>query len=315
MIRIDLLAQNNLLIFIKTSLYMNNIIRFGACVLALILLKSCTVVRQDEVAVKRTLGRIKPKVYGSGVVFFNPFLSTIIKTPIRTVNLAVSQGLPSKEGLTVKSEISILYKIKNDELSKILREVGLNFESVLIFPVFRSSAADICAQYFAKDMHSAKRSEIENEIKKRMMQILAPKGFEIEEVLMKSIELPPGLSKAIEEKLNAEQLAQQMEFVTDKERREAERKVIQANAEKEVQIIAAEAEKRKRELEAEGKANAIVIEAEAQKKANDLLNSNLTPMIIKLKSIEAFQQLSTSSNSKVIITDGKTPFLSLPDVK
>jgi regulator of protease activity HflC (stomatin/prohibitin superfamily) len=148
-----------------------------------------------------------------------------------------------------------------------------------------------------------------------MMQILAPKGFEIEEVLMKSIELPPGLSRAIEEKLNAEQLAQQMEFVTDKERREAERKVIQANAEKEVQIIAAEAEKRKRELEAEGKANAIVIEAEAQKKANDLLNSNLTPMIIKLKSIEAFQQLSTSSNSKVIITDGKTPFLSLPDMK
>lgn len=276
---------------------------------------ACTVVRQDEVAVKRTFGRVKPKIYSSGVIFFNPFISTVIKTPIRTVNLAVTQGLPSKEGLTVKSEISILYKIKNDELNRILRDVGLDFENVLIFPVFRSAAADICAQFFAKDMHSAKRSEIEAEIKKRMMQTLGPKGFEIEEVLMKSIELPAGLSRAIEEKLNAEVAAQQMEFVTEKERREAERKVIQANAEKQVQIIAAEAEKRKIELEAEGKANALRIEAEGQKKANDLLNSNLTPQIIKLKSIEAFQNLSTSPNAKVIITDGKTPFLSLPDVK
>lgn len=282
---------------------------------AALVLTSCAVIRQDEVAVKRTFGRVKPKIYGSGVVFFNPFISTVIKTPIRTVNLAVTQGLPSKEGLTVKSEISILYKIKNDELNRILRDVGLDFENVLIFPVFRSAAADICAQFFAKDMHSAKRSEIEGEIKKRMMQTLGPKGFEIEEVLMKSIELPAGLSRAIEEKLNAEVAAQQMEFVTEKERREAERKVIQANAEKQVQIIAAEAEKRKIELEAEGKANALRIEAEGQKQANDLLNSNLSPQIIKLKSIEAFQNLSTSPNAKVIITDGKTPFLSLPDVK
>jgi regulator of protease activity HflC (stomatin/prohibitin superfamily) len=57
------------------------------------------------------------------------------------------------------------------------------------------------------------------------------------------------------------------------------------------------------------------LEAEGQKKANDLLNQNITPNILKMKSIEAFEALSKSGNSKIIITDGKTPFMSLPDLK
>jgi regulator of protease activity HflC (stomatin/prohibitin superfamily) len=300
----------------KIKIRMKSILKpISMALLATMLLGSCTVVRQDEVAVKRKLGRVKDKVYGSGPVVFNPFLVKVIRTPIRTVNLAVSQGLPSREGLTVQSDISILYRVQPDKLKMVIQQVGLNYEQVLIFPVFRSAAADICAKFDAKDMHSAKRAEIEKQIKERMMFTLNGKGFEIEEVLMKSISLPPGLTKAIEEKLNAEQEAQRMEFVKDRERKEADRKIIQANADKETQIIAAEAVKRKIELEAEGRANALRIEAEGQKKANEFLNANLSPMILKLKSIEAFEQLSKSNNSKVIITDGKTPFLSLPDMK
>jgi len=278
-------------------------------------LSSCTIVKQDEVGVKRKLGRIKDRIYGPGPIFFNPFLATIIKTPIRTINLATTLGLPSREGLTVQAEISILYRLKNDKLKTVIQEVGLDFEDVLIFPVFRSAAADICARFDAKDMHSSKRSEIEKQIKARMMTVLDGKGFEIEEVLMKSISLPVGLSRAIEEKLNSEQEAQRMEFVKDREKREAERKIIMANGDKQAKIIAAEAMREQTEIEARGKAFALQTEAEGQKKANDLLNSNITPMILKMKSIEAFLELSKSPNSKVIITDGKTPFLSLPDIK
>jgi prohibitin 1 len=281
----------------------------------LVVLGSCTVIRQDEVGVKRRLGRITNKVYGPGPVVFNPFLSTIIKTPIRTINLATTQGLPSREGLTVNAEISILYRLKNDQFVKIMQEVGLNFEEVLIFPVFRSAAADICARFDAKDMHSSKRSIIEKDIKERMMEVLAGKGFEIEAVLMKSISLPPMLAKAIEEKMSAEQDAQRMEFLKDKEKRDAERRAIQAQGDKQAMIIAAEAQKEKMEIESRGKANSLIFEAEGQKKANELLNLNITPNILKMKSIEAFEALSKSGNAKVIITDGKTPFLSLPDVK
>jgi regulator of protease activity HflC (stomatin/prohibitin superfamily) len=128
---------------------------------------------------------------------------------------------------------------------------------------------------------------------------------------MKSIVLPAGLSKAIEEKLQAEQDAQRMEFLKDREKRDAERKLIQAEGEKNAQIVAAEAQRRKTEIEAEGRANAIKTEADAQAKANDMLNKSITPAVLKNKQIEAFQGLSRSNNTKVIITDGKTPLIGI----
>jgi prohibitin 1 len=271
----------------------------------------CRIIIQDEVGVKRTLGRINNNVLTPGPRLFNPFFSTIITVPVRTINLELNLGLPSKEGLTVNSEISILYKVKNNEVPNILRSTGLNFEEVLIKPVFRSAAADVCANFDAKDMHSAKRSVIEKEIRERMMMTLEAKGFIIESVLMKSIVLPAGLSKAIEEKLQAEQDAQRMEFLKDREKRDAERKLIQAEGEKNAQIVAAEAQRRKTEIEAEGRANAIKTEADAQAKANDMLNKSITPAVLKNKQIEAFQGLSRSNNTKVIITDGKTPLIGI----
>jgi prohibitin 1 len=88
---------------------------------------------------------------------------------------------------------------------------------------------------------------------------------------------------------------------------------IQAEGEKNAAIIQAEARKRMFEIEAEGKANAMGIEAIATRRANDTINKTLTPTILKLRQIEAFRSLSNSNNSKLIITDGKSPFLSLPD--
>ena len=93
-------------------------------------------------------------------------------------------------------------------------------------------------------MHSGERRQIESAIRKQMTEILEPRGFVIDNVLMKSIRLP---------------------------------------------------------------------EALAVKKANDTINKTLTPTILKLRQIEAFKSLSNSNNSKLIITDGKTPFLSLPE--
>jgi len=275
-------------------------------------LTSCATILQDEVAVKRTLGKLNNDIYHSGLRLYNPFLSRMIRVPINTINLEINVGLPSKEGLTVQSEISILYKVKTSEVHNILKYTGLNYQGVLILPVFRSASADVCSEFDAKDMHSAKRSQIENKIKERMMQVLESKGFIIEAVLLKSITLPQGLSRAIEEKLQAEQDAQRMEFLKDRERKEAERKVLQAEGDKNSKIIAAEGQKRILELEAEGRANAIKIEADANAKANDMLEKSLTPQILKFKQIDAFRNLATSPNTKTIITDGKTPLIGLP---
>ena len=295
---------------------------------------SCAIIRQGEVGVKSTLGRVSSTPLAEGPRGYNPFVSRVIRLSLRTENLEVSLPLPSKEGLTIQAEISILYSIQAALAPEIIQKIGMNYEQAVILPVFRSSAADVTARFFAKDMHSGERSVIEREIRDRMDSLLVGKGFVIENVLMKSIRLPAGLSKSIEEKLQAEQDAQRMEFIKEREQRDAERRFIQAKGERDAQIIAAEAQKRVAELraegqaativieaEAKGKANiiqaeaqakAVIVEAEAQAKANDELNKSLSPSVLRLRSIEAFEKVSTSNNTKTIITNDKTPFLGMP---
>lgn len=237
---------------------------------------SCTVIRPGEVGVKSRFGKLSPNIKEAGLVGYNPFTSRVTKVPIRTVNQEVKLSLPSKEGLTIESEISILYSIEKNKVPFILEDIGANYERVLILNVFRSASADVTAQYMAKDMHSGMRSMIESEIQDRMHESLRERGFVVERVLMKSISLPAELSRAIERKLKAEQEAQQMEYVLDRERKEAERRKIEAEGTREAQMILAE---------------------------------GLVREIIELRSIEAFMELAKSPNTKIIITDGKTPYL------
>jgi regulator of protease activity HflC (stomatin/prohibitin superfamily) len=244
-----------------------------------LLASSCTIVRQGEVGVKRTLGRIKSEPLQEGVQVYNPLLTRVIKVPTRTNNMEVRVPLPSKEGLTVQSEVSILYRVDGKLAPKIVEQIGQNYEDVVIMPVFRSAVADVSSRYYAKDMHSGQRTEIETAIRQLMTQQLKERGLTVESVLLKSISLPPGLSKAIEEKLEAEQDAQRMQFVLDKERQEAKRRFI---------------------------------EAEGVRDAQKVINEGLTPMLIRFKAIEAFNKLSTSPNTKIIITNGETPLMMSP---
>jgi regulator of protease activity HflC (stomatin/prohibitin superfamily) len=163
----------------------------------------------------------------------------------------------------------------------VLQTIGPEYRAI-IASVFRSASADVCSQFFAKDMHSGKRADIEEAIRQKMDGNLKEKGIIIEAVLMKSIQLPNRLSTSIEQKLQAEQDAMRMVFVLEQSRLEAERKIIEATGERDAQLILAE---------------------------------GLTPEIIKIRSIEAFEKFSTSINSKLIITDGKAPFLIQPDDK
>ena len=243
---------------------------------ASILLSGCAVVRPGEVGIKVTLGKIKEKIHQPGVVGFNPFVSQVQRMPTRTVNREVKLNLPSKEGLNVSAEISILYHITPDMAAKVLSEVGRDYEEVLILSVFRSAAADVSARFMAKELHSGQRSVIEEEIRGHMDSIVANRGFKIESVLLKSISLPAGLYSAIENKLEAEQIVKRKEFELQQEEVEAARKRI---------------------------------EAAGVRDAQKILSEGLTPSIIQWRSLEVLQQLSSSPNAKTIITDGKAPVL------
>lgn len=249
--------------------------------LLVFLTTSCAVIRPGEAGVRQKLGKLDTKVTTQGTVFFNPLTTRVIKESIQTNNLKLALRIPSKEGLSVDSEISILYRLEVGMLPTVLENIGPNYKDVMS-AVFRSASSDVCSQFFAKDMHSGKRADIEEAIKSKMEGTLTPQGIIIEAVLMKSIQLPLGLSRSIEQKLQAEQDAMRMEFILQQERLEAQRKII---------------------------------EAEGTRDAQKILSEGLTPAIIQIRSIEAFIELSKSANSKVIITDGKTPYLIGSDQK
>ena len=243
---------------------------------AALFLSSCAVIRPGEVGVKQTLGKLNDQPVEEGVRFFNPFTTTFIRVPIRTTNVEQTLLLPSKEGLTITAEVSVLYNIEKDQAPNIIKDIGKNYERNVLINTLRSAAANISAEYFAKDMHSTRRSEIERSIQDKMNEVLSEKGFDIQAVLLKSINLPDRLSSAIEDKLRAEQQFQEMEFVVQRELKEADRKRA---------------------------------EAEGIRDAQAIINQGLTPLLIKYQSIQAFRELSRSNNAKIIITDGKAPIM------
>ncbi len=238
-------------------------------------LSSCVVVRPGEVGVKQRLGKLVGNPRGQGLLFVGP-AATVLKVPIRTVNREVRLSLPSKEGLNVNAEISILYHIKQESVKTVIEDVGKNYEQTLILSTFRSAAADVSSRFYAKDLHSGNRATIEEDIRVRMTNILEGRGFIIENILLKSISLPSGLYQAIENKLRAEQEAQQMQFVLQREKSEAERRRIEAEGIRDAQLI---------------------------------IKEGITSENIEWKSLEVLRELASSPNAKIIITDGKTPAL------
>ena len=150
----------------------------------------CATVRQGDVGVKRTLGRIDPEPMGPGVRLINPLVTRVIRVPVRTVNLELGLDLPSREGLNVRSELSILYRVRPADAPRVISDVGPDYERALILAVFRSAAADVTARYMAKDMHSGSRGAIEAEIRDLLAKNLNDRGFDVEAVLLKSITLP-----------------------------------------------------------------------------------------------------------------------------
>lgn len=250
---------------------------FTSFLLLSIVFTSCSIVRPGQVGVKQRLGKIKGDVRKPGIYFINPLVTKIIKVPTRTINMPVRlENLPSKEGLSINCELAVMFKIIPEAAIKVVETIGIKHGEKVILSVLRSAAADVTAQFFAKDLHTSERKNIETAIAKKMTEILGDRGFVVEAVLLKSIQLPENLSRAIEEKLKAEQEAETMKFILEKEKQEAER---------------------------------LRIQAEGIRNAQKILSEGLSELIIKYKSLEVFEKLSQSQNTKVIITDGKTPVL------
>ncbi len=243
---------------------------------AVIALSSCTIVRPGEVGMIQKIGVIKPQPILGGSKAFNPFVTKIIKINVRVTEVYNQLIVPTKEGLSINAELSLLYHIDPDSAKAVYVRFGQNFEEVAIMTNFRATTREITAKYYATELYSTEREKIELAIKEQMIAAINKYGFIIDAVLLKDIVLPEQITKAIQNKVQAQQEAMQMEYVIQKQQKEAER---------------------------------IVVEAEGIKKAQDIINSAMTPAGLKYKYIDMMKHLSSSNNSKIIITNGEVPVM------
>ncbi|MDX2087403.1 MAG: prohibitin family protein [Kofleriaceae bacterium] len=239
------------------------------------------VIDQGEVGIRNRWGKFDTKPITPGVTFYNPFSTDIERITTRTVNVEVRVQLPSKEGLSIETEVSILYHVDAAAAPTVLGTIGPGYQNTVILSTFRSAAADVSARFFAKDMHSGERSRIEGEIQKRMVELVGPRGFVIEAVLLKSIALPAGLASSIELKLQAEQDSQRMVFELERERQQAAQRKVQAEGIRDAQLV---------------------------------VSQGLSEAVLRFEAIKALKELAQSSNAKLVITDGKTPLVMPPSM-
>jgi prohibitin 1 len=229
---------------------------------------SClTVVPAGHVGVVDFFGKVSPSTLKAGINLVNP-LARVIKMSVKTQETKAEMDVPSKEGLSVQLEVSLIYHLDPEKAAEVYRTVGRDFEHVLLEPQFRSVSRGVTAGFEAKALYTSERELLASEILDHLKKLVEPRGVAVESTPLRRVGLPQRLSQSIEEKLRAEQESQRMEFILSKERQEAERKRIEAQGIADFQTIVAR---------------------------------GISEQLLRWKGIEATEHLATSQNAKMVI--------------
>jgi len=174
-----------------------------------------------------TFGDVSSDQFEPGIHLRNPF-TDVVQYSIQTLQTWEMASVPSKEGLIVTLDVTVLYKIVPNKAYEIHKTLGKNYQDTIIVSYLRSITREITAKYEAKALYTIGRENITREIFDNLEPILVGRGIILESVLLRDLDLPDTVTSAIEQKLKAEQEAQQMQFVLQKESMEAERKRVEA---------------------------------------------------------------------------------------
>ncbi len=196
-------------------------------VVLVILFKAVVVIPAGHVGIKEFFGTVYADSLKAGIHVVNPLL-TIHKMSIRTQQLTEDAVVPSREGLAVNLDLSALFSLDPAAAPEVYKTIGLNYVTVIVVPAMRSVVRGATAEYEAKALYTAEREVLTNKMYDQLKPMLDKRGIRLEKVLLRSVKLPGILATAIEKKLEAEQQAEQMKFVLQRESQEAERKRIEA---------------------------------------------------------------------------------------
>jgi regulator of protease activity HflC (stomatin/prohibitin superfamily) len=177
----------------------------------------------------------------------------------------------SSDGLEVTIDLSVLYNVNPAKAPYILQNIGVNYEDKIVRPITRTAIRDNAVNYQAVDLYSTKRAEFQARINQTITRSFEKNGLEVQQVLIRNIALPASVKASIESKIQAEQEAQKMQFVLQKERQEADRKRVEAQGIADYQKI---------------------------------LSTGLSDKQLVYESIKAQKEIALSPNAKVIIIGG-----------
>jgi prohibitin 1 len=248
----------------------------------LVALSNCfTVIPAGNIGVIDFFGTVSDNTLKSGINFVNP-LARIVKMSVKTQEIKEVMDVPSKEGLTVQLEVSLLYHLNPEKAADVYKTVGEEYESIIIEPQFRSVTRGVTASFEAKALYTSEREHLSKLLQDEIVKATAERGITVEAAPLRRVTLPAGLSSSIEQKLQSEQESQRMQFVLTKEKQEADRKRIEAQGISDFQKI---------------------------------VNQGLNSQLLTWKGIEATEKLANSPNTKVIIVGGKDGLPLILDTK
>lgn len=232
------------------------------------------------VGVQKLFGKVQNDVLPSGLHVVNPLVDIIpvdIKTQNYTMSGVVTEGqksgddairVLSSDGLEVTIDLSVLYTVIPSEAPYILQNIGTDFDEKIVRPISRTAIRDNAVYYQAVDLYSVKREEFQQRINKTIGESFEKRGIHLQQILVRNITLPASVRASIESKINAEQDAQKMQFVLQKEQQEAQRKRVEAQGIADYQKI---------------------------------LSTGLSDKQLAYESIKAQKEIALSPNAKVII--------------
>ena len=246
--------------------------RFGAVALLFVvaaLTVSCAVrtISTGHVGVTTLFGKVTGERLSEGIHLVNP-LKRVVELSIRTLEVKEHAAVPSSEGLIMRLEASLLYRLDTMHAAQVYQTLGVDYPQVVITPNFRSVMRAVTAAHTAATLYSEGREGVARQMLEHMRQALTPRGIVVENVLLRDIVLPDTLRQAIEAKQQADQEAQRMGFVLLREKQEAERKRIEAQGISDFQRIVAQ---------------------------------GISQQLLEWKGIEATMEVAKSQNSKVIV--------------
>jgi len=237
-----------------------------------------------KVGVKSLYGSVDSGVLESGLHIINPLLD-VTEFDVQTQNYTMSaihgegsqEGddairVLSNDGLEVVIDLTVLYRVIPTDAPKIFKNIGVGYTDKIVRPITRTRIRDNAVFYDAVALYSTKRNEFQERIFKSIESDFKNRGLVLEQLLIRNIDLPISVKKSIESKINAEQDAQKMTFVLQKEKQEAERKRVEAQGIADYQRI---------------------------------ISLGLTDKQLQYEQIKAQKELAASPNSKIIFMNGK----------